>query len=214
MNKFYFFKVTLIYYDDVTETIFLTPDQANVDEDGIPFSEQELRENAEFKAFVKQNKADVVDVKYVEYAVGLDNKSVILGGDITAEKYATLENHDELEIVEQNEFPVIIRQTKKDNSGERKTDFFNAVAWRGAAELICKYFGKGRMIFLEGEMQIRPYTDKKGNTAYCYEIIADRVSFTGERADSAAPSAPVPAPEQPESLPEYQPADGSDDYPF
>lgn len=119
MNKFYFFKVTLIYYDDVTETIFLTPDQANVDEDGIPFSEQELRENAEFKAFVKQNKADVVDVKYVEYAVGLDNKSVILGGDITAEKYATLENHDELEIVEQNEFPLIIKQTKKAGGGSK-----------------------------------------------------------------------------------------------
>lgn len=119
MNKFYFFKVTLIYYDDVTETIFLTPDQANVDEDGIPFSEQELRENAEFKAFVKQNKADVVDVKYVEYAVGLDNKSVILGGDITAEKYATLENHDELEIVEQNEFPIIIKQTKKAGGGSK-----------------------------------------------------------------------------------------------
>ena len=120
MNKFYFFKVTLIYYDDVTETIFLTPDQANVDEDGIPFSEQELRENAEFKAFVKKNKADVVDVKYVEYSVEREeNKSVILGSDITKESYKTLENHDELEIVEQNEFPIIIRQTKKAGGGSK-----------------------------------------------------------------------------------------------
>ena len=111
-------------------------------------------------------------------------------------------------------FRVAVERRFKPKDSERVTDFFNVVAWRGTGEFICKFFGKGRMIFLEGEMQIRPYTDKKGNTAYCYEIIADRVSFTGERADSTPTSAPVPAPEQPESLPEYQPADGSDDYPF
>lgn len=120
MDKFYFFKVTLVYYDDVTETFFITPDQSERDEDGIPFSEQELRDTPEFKAFVKKNKADVVDVKYVEYAVEKDeNKTVILGSDITAESFKTLENHDELEIVEQNEFPLIIKQTKKAGGGSK-----------------------------------------------------------------------------------------------
>ena len=120
MDKFYFFKVTLIYYDDVAETFFITPDQSERDEDGIPFSEQELRNTPEFKAFVKKNKADVVDVKYVEYAVEKDeNKTVILGGDITAESFKTLENHDELEIVEQNEFPLIIKQMKKAGGGSK-----------------------------------------------------------------------------------------------
>ncbi len=119
MDKFYFFKVTLIYYDDVTETLFITPDQTDVDEEGIPFSEQELRENAEFKAFVKKNKVDVVDVKYVEYAVDKDNKTVILGSDITKESFKTLENHDELEIIEENEFPLILKQTKKSSGGSK-----------------------------------------------------------------------------------------------
>lgn len=119
MDKFYFFKVTLIYYDDVTETLFITPDQTDADEEGIPFSEQELRENAEFKAFVKKNKVDVVDVKYVEYAVDKDNKTVILGSDITKESFKTLENHDELEIIETNEFPLILKQTKKASGGSK-----------------------------------------------------------------------------------------------
>lgn len=119
MDKFYFFKVTLIYYDDVTETLFITPDQTDADEEGIPFSEQELRENAEFKAFVKKNKVDVVDVKYVEYAVDKDNKTVILGSDITKESFKTLENHDELEIIEENEFPLILKQTKKASGGSK-----------------------------------------------------------------------------------------------
>ena len=121
MDKFYFFKVTLIYYDDVAETFFITPDQSERDEDGIPFSEQELRDTPEFKAFVKKNKADVVDVKYVEYAVEKDeNKTVILGSDITAESFKTLENRElEIEIVDKNEFPVIIKQTKKAGGGSK-----------------------------------------------------------------------------------------------
>lgn len=128
MDKFYFFKVTLIYFDDITETLFITPDQTDVDEEGIPFSENELRNNAEFKAFVKKNKADVVDVKYVEYAVEKDNKTVILGSDITAESFATLENHDELEVVDKNEFPLILKQTKKAGGGSKMHFFCLAAA--------------------------------------------------------------------------------------
>lgn len=59
-------------------------------------------------------------------------------------------------------------------------DFFNVVAWRGTAEFICKYFGKGNMIMLDGEMQSTQYTDKNGNPAVWWEVAIDRVCFTGE----------------------------------
>lgn len=59
-------------------------------------------------------------------------------------------------------------------------DFFNVVAWRGTAEFIFKYFGKGNMIMLDGEMQSTPYTDKNGNPAVWWEVAIDRVCFTGE----------------------------------
>lgn len=45
----------------------------------------------------------------------------------------------------------------------RKTDFFDVVAWRGTAEFICGYFGKGRMIALDGRLQTRSWTDRQGN---------------------------------------------------
>ena len=109
-------------------------------------------------------------------------------------------------------FRVAVERRFKDNSGERKTDFFNVVAWHGAAELICKYFGKGRMIFLEGEMQTREYTDKSGKLSLWYELVVDRVCFTGEAKPAAAPPAP-PVPEPPQELPEYQ-QNSDDDYPF
>lgn len=59
-------------------------------------------------------------------------------------------------------------------------DFFNVVAWRGTAEFICKYFGKGNMIMLDGEMQSTPYTDKNSNPSVWWEVAIDRVCFTGE----------------------------------
>lgn len=109
-------------------------------------------------------------------------------------------------------FRVAVDRRHKNKDGERVTDFFNVVAWRGTAEFISKYFGKGRMIFLEGEMQIREYTDKNGNPALWHELIVDRVCFTGEPKQTAAPSAP-PSPEPPQELPEYQQS-SDDDYPF
>jgi len=42
----------------------------------------------------------------------------------------------------------------KDNA-ERQTDFIDVVAWRQTAEFICKYFGKGRMIVVDGSLQSR-----------------------------------------------------------
>lgn len=65
---------------------------------------------------------------------------------------------------------------------ERKSDFFNVVAWRQTAEFITKWFAKGRMILIEGEMQTRQYTDKNGNPATWYEIQVDNAYFTGEKA--------------------------------
>lgn len=77
---------------------------------------------------------------------------------------------------------------KYQKKGEEKvTDFFNAVAWRGTAELLVKWFAKGRMLLIEGEMQTRQYTDKNGNPATWYEVVIDNVYFTGEKKENAAP---------------------------
>lgn len=113
-------------------------------------------------------------------------------------------------------FRIAVERRFQQKGEERKTDFFNVVAWRSTGELVNKYFGKGKMILVEGEMQTRQYTDKSGNQATWYEIVAKRVSFTGEKSVNTAPevSAPIPAPTpapQSTSAPDYGP---NDDYPF
>lgn len=114
-------------------------------------------------------------------------------------------------------FRIAVDRRFQQSGEERKTDFFNVVAWRATGEFVNRYFGKGRMILVEGEMQTRQYTDKSGNQSTWYEINAERVSFTGEKSGNTPAAENVPA-APPASAPQAAPAAdfsaGGDPYPF
>ena len=76
---------------------------------------------------------------------------------------------------------VRIAVDRKYSKGEKQTDFFDIVAWRNQAEFICRYFRKGSLIALEGELQTRSYQTKDGANRTVTEVLANNVSFTGER---------------------------------
>lgn len=99
---------------------------------------------------------------------------------------------------------------------EKLTDFITCVAWQQKAEFIAKYFGKGRMIAITGNLHSRTYDDKSGTKHYVTEVYVDNVDFTGEpRTAQTAPqtgaapqgynytpapaNAPQGAPQQPQS---------------
>lgn len=74
---------------------------------------------------------------------------------------------------------------RKYNKDEEKiADFINVVAWRGSADFVCKYFKKGQMIAVQGEIQTRNYDDKNGIKRWVTEIIADNVSFCGSKSNT------------------------------
>jgi single-strand DNA-binding protein len=64
---------------------------------------------------------------------------------------------------------------------EKQSDFISCVAWKERAEFISRYFGKGRMIALEGQLRTRTYEDKNGVKHYVTEVFVDNASFTGEK---------------------------------
>ena len=66
-------------------------------------------------------------------------------------------------------------------NGEREADFLTVVAWRGTAEFICNYFGKGQMLAINGRLQVRPWTDRDGNKREAVEIVAESAYFCGGR---------------------------------
>ena len=75
------------------------------------------------------------------------------------------------------------RDFKDKESGEKGVDFVEIVAWRATAEFICKYFGKGRAIIVDGRLQVRDWTDKEGNKRRTAEVVADNVYFGDSKRD-------------------------------
>lgn len=95
-------------------------------------------------------------------------------------------------------FRIAVDRSYQAKGEERKSDFFNIVAWRANAEFISRYFSKGRMILVEGELQTRQYTDKNGSNVTVTELIVDNARFTGEAKQQTGSSnygysAPAPA---------------------
>lgn len=66
---------------------------------------------------------------------------------------------------------------------EKQTDFISCTAFGKRAEFIANYFGKGRLIALEGNIKTGSYTDQNGAKRYTTDVWVDNVSFTGEKSE-------------------------------
>lgn len=96
-------------------------------------------------------------------------------------------------------------------TGERGVDFIDCVAWRGTAEFVAKYFGKGRMAVVSGRLQIRQWTDSDGNKRRNAEVIADNVYFAdSKRSDGETAQTATFAPAGPAMAGDFAPIDGED----
>lgn len=89
------------------------------------------------------------------------------------------------------------------------------MAWRGTAEFICKYFAKGRMIAVSGFLQTRTWEDKQRSRHKATELVAQQVSFCGDKPREADPEEPrhpqEPAPDFAQgNLEEIEALDDSD----
>ena len=84
-------------------------------------------------------------------------------------------------------FRIAVDRSYVKQGEQRQADFFDIVAWRSSAEFVCRNFSKGALIAIDGQLQSRQYQTKDGQNRTAIEVVADNVSFTGERRD--APSA-------------------------
>ena len=69
--------------------------------------------------------------------------------------------------------------------GGQQADFITCVAWRQTAEFICRFFQKGRMIAVEGQLQSRSWDSQDGKRQYATEVIIDNAYFTGSRNENS-----------------------------
>lgn len=83
-------------------------------------------------------------------------------------------------------FTVACERDFKDQNGKKETDFLDVVVWRNTAEFVSKYFSKGRMITVEGRLQIRNWKDQNGNNRKNTEIVAENIYFGDSKKESVA----------------------------
>lgn len=78
-------------------------------------------------------------------------------------------------------FTLAVDRDFKSQDGQKQTDFIDCVAWRSTAEFVSKYFTKGRMAAVSGQLQIRDWQDKEGNKRRSAEVVADNVYFADSK---------------------------------
>ena len=81
-------------------------------------------------------------------------------------------------------FTVAVERRFVRQGEERQADFIDVIAWRQQAEFISKYFRRGSMIAIQGNIQTRTYEDKNGNKRKAVEIVVDNASFCGSKSES------------------------------
>lgn len=76
------------------------------------------------------------------------------------------------------------RSTRNQETGEKETDFFNIVAFRKTAEFVAQYLTKGRLVAVEGRLQMRSFVGNDGQKRTVYEILADNVQGLDRSRDT------------------------------
>ena len=75
----------------------------------------------------------------------------------------------------------------QDSHGDQPTaDFIDVTAFGKTAEIIEKFFAKGKWIGVQGRIKNNNYINKDGVKIYGYQVVADRIEFIGNK-DGIAP---------------------------
>lgn len=86
-------------------------------------------------------------------------------------------------------FTLAVNRKFKNANGERKTDFFNCIAWNKTAELIQEYTSKGDQVALSGYLQTRNYENQQGQRVYVTELVVEDFNVMGARKQNVEPVA-------------------------
>jgi len=83
-------------------------------------------------------------------------------------------------------FRIAVDRSFSSASGERQTDFINIVAWRQRAEFAANYLTKGRLVAVDGRLQIREWTTQDGQRRRTAEVVADELHGLDRRREEGA----------------------------
>jgi single-strand DNA-binding protein len=88
--------------------------------------------------------------------------------------------------------------TNRGTGDKESTQFHTIVCWDKLAETVSQYVTKGRLLYVEGRLEYRTFTDEEGKERGAVEIVASDVQFLDRRG--AAPPTPA-SPDDPVDQP-------------
>ncbi len=99
-------------------------------------------------------------------------------------------------------FTLAVDRPFTNSQGEREADFIRVVTWRKLAEICANNLGKGRLVAVEGRLQVRSYQDQEGQNRQITEVVAGNVRFLDWPKEG----------QQSQSFSQGQPADDDSDW--
>ncbi len=84
-------------------------------------------------------------------------------------------------------FTLAVNRPKKPEGKDQDADFISIVTWQKLAEICSNYLDKGRLICIEGRLQVRSYTAQDGQKRKVYEVVASDMRMLGRPGKSEGP---------------------------
>lgn len=73
-------------------------------------------------------------------------------------------------------FTLAVDRSRKNQDGEKETDFINIVVWGAQAETSANFLMKGKLCAVDGRLQIRSFDATEGKR-WITEVVAESVRF-------------------------------------
>lgn len=91
-------------------------------------------------------------------------------------------------------FPLATNENYRDKNGEwqQVTEWHDVVAWRALAERAEKTLKKGSLVYVEGKLTHRKYTDREGVERYISEVVANTFRILDRREGGSKGGFPDP----------------------
>lgn len=74
-------------------------------------------------------------------------------------------------------FTLAVDRPYANQQGQREADFIRVKVWRKLAETVANNLGKGRLVAVDGRLEVRSYDAQDGTKRYTTDVVAEDVRF-------------------------------------
>lgn len=85
---------------------------------------------------------------------------------------------------------------RESNTSTEYTEWHTITMWSNLADIVDKWVKKGDLLYIEGTLRTREYTDKEGVKRYTTEVVGKEMKMLGgNKPQATAPTEQITAPE-------------------